>query len=210
MHSRTLCTSSSDSLPKEVAQTTSKPVVGFFRWYNLHGSQLAGKAVVPIPKTIDTILFIRRNRPGKSHCDLLVAETRGDPQLHLVGLPHSIQYYLILIALLSRLWTRLYAAGLCLARNSAARVRPQRRQRQRRFAWSAFRLSGVSKWPLAQISGIAMGSRMRSREKHTTSVMVAPKQAPAVLSQPLTAPGNPLAPRRQYRRTALKALLARS
>src|SRR6185437_12438916 len=42
-----------------------------------------------------------------------------------------------------------------------------------------FRLSSVSKWPLPQISGMAMGSRIRSREKHTTSVLVAPKHAPA-------------------------------
>ena len=83
------------------------------------------------------------------------------------------------LGLLSRSWTRIYAAGLCRARNSAARTRPQRRQRQRRFAWSTFRLSGVSKWPLPQILGMAMGSRMRSREKHTTSVLVAPKHAPA-------------------------------
>jgi hypothetical protein len=76
-------------------------------------------------------------------------------------------------------WTRIYAASLCRARNSAARARPQRRQRQRRFAWSIFRLSGVSKWPLPQIAGTAMGSRMRSRERHTTSLLVAPKHAPA-------------------------------
>jgi hypothetical protein len=47
------------------------------------------------------------------------------------------------------------------------------------FRWSTFRLSGVSKWPLPQISGIAMGSRLRPTEKHTTSVLVAPKHAPA-------------------------------
>jgi hypothetical protein len=72
------------------------------------------------------------------------------------------------LGLLSRSWTRIYAAGLCRARNSAARTRPQRRQRQRRIARSTFRLSGVSRWPLPQISGIDMGSRIGSREKHTT------------------------------------------
>ena len=81
--------------------------------------------------------------------------------------------------LVSHSWTSISAAGLCRARNSAARARPQRRQRQRRFAWSTFRLSGVSKWPLPQIPGIAMGSLIRSREKHSTSVLVAPKHAPA-------------------------------
>jgi hypothetical protein len=42
-------------------------------------------------------------------------------------------------------------------------------------------LSGVSKWPLPQMSGMGMGmgSRIRSKEKHTTSVLVAPKHAPA-------------------------------
>jgi hypothetical protein len=40
-------------------------------------------------------------------------------------------------------------------------------------------LSGVSKWPLPQIPGMAMGSRSRSGEKHTTRVLVAPKHAPA-------------------------------
>jgi hypothetical protein len=53
---------------------------------------------------------------------------------------------------------RIYAAGLSRTRNSAARNRPQRRQRQRRFAWSTLRLSGVRKWPLPQIPGMAMDS----------------------------------------------------
>src|SRR5215469_17007454 len=66
-------------------------------------------------------------------------------------------------------------------RNLAARARPQRRQRQLRFAWSTFKLSGVSKWPLPQTSGMAMGLRMRCGEKHTTSVLVAPKHAPATM-----------------------------
>ena len=83
-------------------------------------------------------------------------------------------------------WTRIYAATLCRARNSAARVRPQRRQRQRRFAWPTFRLSGVSKWPLPQIPGMVMGSGTRSREKHTTSVLVAPKRAPATIFKSIT------------------------
>ena len=83
------------------------------------------------------------------------------------------------LGLVYRSWTRIYAAALCRARNAAARARPQRRQRQRPFAWSTFRLSGVSKWPLSQIPGMTMGSRIRSREKHTTSVLVAPKHAPA-------------------------------
>ena len=61
-----------------------------------------------------------------------------------------------------------YAAGLCRARNSAARARPQRRQRQRRVAWSTLRFSGVSKWPLPQMAGMATGSRTRSGEKDTT------------------------------------------
>ena len=79
-----------------------------------------------------------------------------------------------------RSWTRLYAAGLCRARNSAhARARPQHRQRQRRFAWSTFRSLGVRKWPLPQILGMAIGSRLRSTEKHTTSLLVASKHAPA-------------------------------
>src|SRR6185312_6259747 len=68
-------------------------------------------------------------------------------------------------------------------RNSAARARPQRRQRQRRVAWSTFRLSSVSKWPLPQKSGMAMDSRTRSGEKHTTSVLVASKHAPATTLQ---------------------------
>jgi hypothetical protein len=63
---------------------------------------------------------------------------------------------------------QIYAAGLCLARKSAARARPQRRQRQRRLDWSTFRLSGISKWPLPQIPGMAMGSRTHSGEKDTT------------------------------------------
>ena len=83
--------------------------------------------------------------------------------------------------LLCRSWTSIYTAELCRDRNSAARARPQRRQRQRRFSWSTFRLSGVSKWPLPQISGMAMGSRIRSRERHTTSVLVASKHAPATM-----------------------------
>lgn len=76
---------------------------------------------------------------------------------------------------------QIYAAGLCRARNSAARARPQRRQRQRRLALSTFRLSGVSEWPLPQISGMRMGSRIGSREKHTTSVLVASNRAPATI-----------------------------
>jgi hypothetical protein len=64
--------------------------------------------------------------------------------------------------------TRIYAASLCRARNSAARARPQRRQRQRRFAWSTFRLSGVSGWPLPQTPGMTMGSGTLSGEKDTT------------------------------------------
>ena len=81
--------------------------------------------------------------------------------------------------LLYRPWISIYAAPLCRARNSAARALPQQRQRQRRFAWSTFRLSGVSKWPVPQIWGMAMGSRKRSAEKHTTSLLVASKHAPA-------------------------------
>ena len=69
--------------------------------------------------------------------------------------------------LLCRSWTGIYAT-LCRARNSAARARPQRRQRQRRLAWSTFRLSGVSKWPFQQMPGMVMGSRTGSGEKHTT------------------------------------------
>jgi hypothetical protein len=83
--------------------------------------------------------------------------------------------------LFCRSWTRIYAAGLCRARNWGARARPQRPQHQRRFAWSTFRLSDVSKWPLPQLSGMAMGSRTRSGEKHTTSVLVASKHAPATI-----------------------------
>ena len=90
------------------------------------------------------------------------------------------------LGLLSRTWTRIYAAGLCRTRDSAARARPQRRQRQRRFAWSTFRLSGVSKWPLPQIPGMAMGSRTRSGEKHTTSVLVLQSTPPLPISMVCT------------------------
>jgi hypothetical protein len=92
--------------------------------------------------------------------------------------------------LLYRSWTRIYAADLCRSRNSAARARPQRRQRQRRFAGSTFRVSGVSKWPLPQILGTAMGSRVRSSEKHTTSVLVASKHAPATIFKSISYKNN--------------------
>lgn len=72
------------------------------------------------------------------------------------------------LGLLSCAWTRIYATALCRFRNPTARARPQRRQRQRHFASSTFRLSGVSRWPLPQISGMAMDSRTQSGEKDTT------------------------------------------
>ena len=52
---------------------------------------------------------------------------------------------------------QVYATGLC-------RARPQRRQRERRFDWSTFKSSGVSKWPFPQIQGMVIGSRIRSGE----------------------------------------------
>ncbi len=79
----------------------------------------------------------------------------------------------------SRAWTRPYAALLCRARNLTARSRPQRRQRQRPSTSSTRKLSDVSRCPLPQASGMVGHSRMRSPEKHTTSVLVAAKHAPA-------------------------------
>jgi hypothetical protein len=78
-----------------------------------------------------------------------------------------------------RAWTRTYAALLCRPRNLVARSRPQRRQRQRPSTSSTRRLSDVRTWPLPQAPGILVRSRMRSPEKHTTSVLVASKRGPA-------------------------------
>jgi hypothetical protein len=111
-----------------------------------------------------------------------VRQTSAARHLHHVGLGHPAICATTNrrpLKLLYRSWTSIHAAALCRARNAADRTRPQLRQRQRRFVWSTFRLSGVSKWPLPQILGMVMRSGTCSREKHTTLVLVASKHAPA-------------------------------
>jgi hypothetical protein len=126
--------------------------------------QLAACRRAPTPLAVGRCVSSREVafRCGLVHCVRQTSAWIGSA----AHLHHAILGHLAICAttnrhpltLLYRSWTRIYAACLCRARNSAARNRPQRRQRQRRFAWSTLRLSGVRKWPLPQIPGMAMDS----------------------------------------------------